>query len=122
MLTESLSAEIEQNFYSRCPPEKRPKTAHDTFHDASTSVSRADSPQVGKNEKVEEETSSTSVPDAEKAEIKSRKGAKAGRKSSKEPKQDSSLLMALHNTFFWPWWMSGLLKLASGTSRYIQPI
>ena len=40
--------------------------------------------------------------------------------ADKTKKYDSSLLKALHTTFFWSWWISGLLKFLSGLSRLLS--
>lgn len=38
--------------------------------------------------------------------------------SDKQQKYDSSLLKAIHTTFFWSWWSSGIMKLLSGRLRH----
>ena len=37
-----------------------------------------------------------------------------GGRSSRKPKYDASLTRALHYTFFWRFWIAGILKLVSG--------
>lgn len=137
LLTKSISAEIEHNFYTRCPPERRPTAFRDQPAAHSNPTSAAHVPtssngifktslneempgekesQAGE-ERFPEDTnfehgepmSPPSSSKSEKAECKSKK--------IKQPKQDSSLLMALHATFLWQVWIAGLLKLASGTDN-----
>lgn len=116
-LTSTLTTEVERNFYARCPPEKRPKS------------------------KYYESTSTTSLPD-QKADAETGKGEEAQdatldiRDSTRSwfwkwPKikssldgqnYDSSLIKALHKTFFTRWWIAGLLKLIAGALIFIYRI
>ena len=90
MLTASVSNEVENNFYSRCEPEKRPQFMKDRLGSASQSSS---------HDPIQEEV------DSEKA---TRPDTKKG------PKYDSSLFLALYKTFFTRIWFAGLLKVFSG--------
>ena len=47
-----------------------------------------------------------------KTEIK--QASRSGKKQKSNPKYDSSLVKAIHVTFFWQIWGAGLLKLLSG--------
>ncbi|TFK65936.1 hypothetical protein BDN72DRAFT_900291, partial [Pluteus cervinus] len=100
-LTSTITDNLETNFYSRCPPEKRP---HRFEH------------VVSKKEKKETETSST--PDETSL------GEKEEQRVPKQPKTkyDSSLPKALHTTFFGPIWYSGFLKLVSDTLKTTTPL
>ena len=146
LLTKSVSTELEQNFYSRCPPEKRSHAYRDEDDDQSRSGTRAPTPEevnakrprpsIADEKKGDGDTDGrlSSEPDMEKSWpnnapcVKSVKSKRKKNLKSKPPKQDSSLLMAIHTTFFWQWWISGILKLASGMSlspcvppRVLQP-
>jgi ATP-binding cassette, subfamily C (CFTR/MRP), member 1 len=115
-LTSSLATEVEENFYARCEPDKRPE-----FYGSRSSPST--SPK-------EEET----VPEL-KTPLRSDDDSEKGQKETSQPnrkswfqmkpktfktdsegnrKYDSSLLKALHRTFFVRWWTGGLLVLIAG--------
>lgn len=122
LLTKSVSAELEHNFYARCPPEKRSSAFRDHSTEHSNPATRVPTPNEGEfessqaeemTEKKNSETEGKRSTDESDLEHGKQKPPSASSKS-KQPKQDSSLLMALHTTFFWQWWISGLLKLASG--------
>ncbi|TFK67200.1 multidrug resistance-associated ABC transporter [Pluteus cervinus] len=102
-LTSTITDNLEMNFYSRCPPEKRP---HQFEH------------VISKKEKKEKEKQSSSTPDETSLEEKEEQ------KVPKQPKKkyDSSLPKALHATFFGPIWYSGLLKLTSDTLKTTTPL
>ncbi|KAI0700341.1 multidrug resistance-associated ABC transporter [Cytidiella melzeri] len=122
LLTKSLSAELERNFYNRCPPEKRPHTCiqhpEEQSNPATRKLSDADTKLSSEEPDIEKLEQVPSV-DAEKST-----NLKAGHKEKKrqQPKQDSSLIMALNTTFFWQWWISGLLKLAADTLKTTTPL
>lgn len=139
MLTESLSGELERTFYARCPNEKRPKAYRDGPDGESNPNTRVPTPQPVMessrshtiNEDQSEEKFGSESPDLEKAEHvddeklnkgpqNSNKGPQSEKKGQKQSKQDSSLLRALHVVFFWDWWISGGLKLASGEQSKLQ--
>ena len=123
-LTHPLAQRVEKAFYSRCPPESRPTFlfedseklssahAHDSLDDDVSSVSSMES---GKSqEKIEEDVEAAA--DRGACEIEKLQGqsrAKKGKESKR--KYDSSLLKALHSVFWLQFWLSGLLKLTSGT-------
>ena len=116
-LTSSLTTEVEENFYARCPPEKRPE-----FYGSRTSPSASPKEEETVSELI---TPLRSEDDSEK---------KDDQKETSQPKKswfqmkpktfktdsegnrkyDSSLLKALHRTFFVRWWTSGLLVLIAG--------
>lgn len=86
-LTQTLTEELEKNFYARCPPEKRP-------------VFTQEIPVEGHDDQ------STSRDNGGKIQSQEDK--------SKAPKYDASLVKAIHATFFWHWWGAGALKFCSG--------
>lgn len=95
---------MEQRFYARCPPEQRPRVPSQNIKD----VEDLGTPTI------------IEAPEDTKApgDIDSEKGTES-KNDVEDPKEnkkyDSSLLKALHSTFFWSWWGSGLLKLVSGS-------
>ena len=122
-LTHPLAQRVEKAFYSRCPPESRPTFlfedseklsahAHDSLDDDVSSVSSMES---GKSqEKMEEDVEAAAGGGAcEIEKLQGQSQAKKGEEST--PKYDSSLLKALHSVFWLQFWLSGLLKLTSGT-------
>lgn len=110
-LTATLTENIEHNFYSRCPPDQRPQTyrappnqlvEHEDGSDAPTTVSEenrgGDKKSYGKKGRpLFEQKSKIFKSDIDGNKI-----------------YDSSLVKALHRTFFSPWWTAGLLKLIAG--------
>ena len=123
-LTHPLAQRVEKAFYSRCPPESRPTFlfedseklssahAHDSLDDDVSSVSSMES---GKSqEKMEEDVEAAAGGGASEIEkLQGQSQAKKGKESKR--KYDSSLLKALHSVFWLQFWLSGLLKLTSGT-------
>ena len=93
MLTASVSCEVENNFYSRCEPEKRPPFIQERFESASRSLSHA---LIQKEKDIDSERAAPR-PDTKKS-----------------PKYDSSLFIALYKTFTTRIWLAGFLKVFSG--------
>ena len=91
MLTASVSTEVENNFYSRCEPEKRPPSIRERLEIASRSSSHTG---------IQDED------DSEKATPRP--------ETKKRAKYDSSLFLALYNTLLTRIWIGGLLKVFSG--------
>ena len=91
MLTASVSHEVENNFYSRCEPERRPRFIQDRLESASRS-----SPHTFTQEEIDSERGTS------RADTK------------KSPKYDSSLFIALYKTFATRIWFAGFLKIFSG--------
>ena len=118
--TDSLTEEIERNFYTRCPPEQRPKEFRSQGledirhpipqpkqHRGSGTNTLADDDVVDEKPRLStEKTVDEAVPPTENASTESKR------------KYDSSLAKALHKTFFWHWWISGALKLFAGMSLW----
>lgn len=93
-LTGSVTDSLETNFYSRCPPEKRPESLRDSL-------------------KAPEDADASSLSEKEGPEVI---GTTAVEDSKSSP-YDSSLIKALHTTFFYSWWTAGVLQLLSGKSK-----
>lgn len=100
-LTSTITDDLESNFYSRCPPESRPRHLREHFPDSAevspspTEIELEDSPSKYNKEKG-----------------KKLPAESEGNPST--PKYDSSFPKALHKTFFNRIWAAGFLKLASG--------
>jgi ATP-binding cassette, subfamily C (CFTR/MRP), member 1 len=118
-LTSTLATEIEENFYARCPPELRPDLRHSQSSGPSVSAKKEEtrsesvtpSTSVEDKEKREDELSDTTTKWWSWFQMKPKifKTDSAGNK-----KYDSSLLKALHRTFFVRWWTGGILLLLAG--------
>ncbi|KAJ7714243.1 multidrug resistance-associated ABC transporter [Mycena maculata] len=93
-LTNAMAQKLQDSFYARCPPEKRPLYMQDSGSSSEPSVSDA-----------KQETKF----DDPKA------------KKHKSP-YDSSLGKALHGTFFTPFWTAGVLLLIAETLRMTTPL
>ena len=89
LLTSNLASNFEANFYSRCPPEKRPKSFNPSSPD---------------DEMLDIDVRETDPESLEKATPS----------SDESTKYDSSVLKALHRTFFSQWWWTGVLLLFGG--------
>ncbi|KAJ6528504.1 multidrug resistance-associated ABC transporter [Mycena capillaripes] len=93
-LTNAMAQKLQDNFYARCPPEKRPLYMQDSGSSSEPSVSgtkqetKFDDPKANKQ---------------------------------KSP-HDSSLGKALHGTFFTPFWTAGILLLIAETMRTTTPL
>jgi hypothetical protein len=119
-LSSTLSTKLEQNFYSRCPPENRPRNGPKSSpcppskdEGLRKCTTPSNSPPVAENEKKQDGT--TKVSQTTKSFL--RDGMKASDLDDDDEsknKYDSSLLRALHKTFFVPWWTAGILVFISG--------
>lgn len=89
--TSSIANELEGNFFRRCPPEKRP-----SFLQSSNQNPMSPTPTEAA---------------AKDADLE---GVRYEEQGKKKQAYDSSLMKALHQTFFYRWWFAGLLKLLSG--------
>jgi ATP-binding cassette, subfamily C (CFTR/MRP), member 1 len=120
LLTESITAEIERNFYARCSPDKRPIAINDDAGEQSTEF---------KDVKVAPETASNDFSESNKGKdnkeadvttTEQQTNTLPGGDQSTDAQQagtqakNPSLLAALYIAFRWQWLVSGLLKLASG--------
>ncbi|KAF8217563.1 multidrug resistance-associated ABC transporter [Mycena galopus ATCC 62051] len=93
-LTNAMAQKLQDNFYARCPPEKRPLYMQDSGSSSETSVSDAKQETKLNNPKA---------------------------KKQKSP-YDSSLGKALHRTFSIPFWTAGVLLLLAETLRTTTPL
>jgi len=109
-----LSTKLEDNFYSRCPHEKRPRNRSKY----SSVLNKDDGPAVLSPPIVDQ--------DEQKSQMKTtwfhdRLNAPKTDSSYNE-KYDSSLLKALHKTFFMTWWTAGILVLIADTLQTTTPL
>ncbi|KAF9042985.1 multidrug resistance-associated ABC transporter [Panaeolus papilionaceus] len=107
-LTDSITRNVEQNFYTRCPPEKRPRYMRQDNDDTPVISPTSSLDEKGKDK--DEPTEATS--DASK----NQKG-----KKTKSP-YDESLFKAIHRTFFTRIWIAGVLKLFADTLKTTTPL
>ncbi|KII85509.1 hypothetical protein PLICRDRAFT_145262 [Plicaturopsis crispa FD-325 SS-3] len=91
-LTNTLTLDVERNFYKRCDPAVRPLALRD---------------EDGKKEASEDGTGDEKQP---------------ADKGKPTPKYDASLLKALHRTFIVRWWVAGALKLCADTLNTTTPL
>ncbi|KAG6916302.1 hypothetical protein DXG01_007459 [Tephrocybe rancida] len=89
-LTSAISDALEDNFFSRCEPEKRPRSMQ---------------PELTPSQSKEEFDEKLEAPTAQPAD------------KPKKSKYDSSLFYALHTTFFVRIWVAGFLKLGSDEQK-----
>ena len=100
--TNTITADVERNLYSRCPSNKRPAFMH---HLRSDTLSDSD---LGKAESLISRLSG----------FGEGKGDKSGNvEPEKTAKYDESLFKALHHTFFERIWVSALLLVISGKRK-----
>ena len=100
--TDTITAEVERNFYSRCPPNKRPAHMHCLRSDTPLSNSQ---PELGKTESLSAITEGKGDKPENVESSKTEQTAK---------KYDESLFKALHRTFFKRIWASAVLLVISG--------
>ena len=118
--TETLCKEIEDNFYTRCPPEKRPVHYHNHDTAATDSAdfgSRSPSGTFKGDEEIDEKVISpkpSKFADVESSLENKNTGSATQQSATAGVIYDSSLVKALHKTFFWRFWIAGILKLLSG--------
>ncbi|KAG6856148.1 hypothetical protein H0H87_007053 [Tephrocybe sp. NHM501043] len=107
-LAENITNDLELAYYSRCPPEDRPKSFRDT--------------------KVDSDASKAGVHDFksdEKAPVKAESDpeqATSGITTMKDPVYDSSVFKALHAAFFKRIWIAGALHLCSDVLKTTTPL
>ena len=103
--TDTITADVERNFYSRCPSNKRPAFMNRLPSDTPLSDSK---PELGKTESL--------------TAISEEKGDKPGNVEPSKTEQttkkyDESLFKALHHTFFKRIWASAFLLVISGKRK-----
>ncbi|KAL6300347.1 multidrug resistance-associated ABC transporter [Sparassis latifolia] len=133
-LTGSLGDEVERNFYARCAPEQRPIFLRDAL--AASEVERTDSRSDNvsstasrtQDNTIEDEKNISEEkvdPDEKVLEVEQGQSGKDRAKPTEEDKSkkyDGSLLRALHYTFFWRWWIGGILTLLASTLQTTTPL
>ncbi|KAI0360724.1 multidrug resistance-associated ABC transporter [Trametes cingulata] len=123
-LTGNITEQLERAFYIRCPPEERPSFVWEKDE----GLSRDD--HDGNNVSRQTSNSTKQIPlektDPEKADSSTATDSPSKvpnqPKGKKQPKQDSSLLFALHSVFWKQWWTAGVLKLFSDTLNTTTPL
>lgn len=140
-LTNTLTTAVEANFFGALPPSKQPP--HLRKSRELTKAGLAGSSSVSsdhamlkdpKNEKDVEKTDGSDSKDSSSREPelgyedekKTRSWFKRApqdklpetKKAVNPDKIDHSLIKALNTTFFWRWWLAGILKLIGGTSSF----
>jgi ATP-binding cassette, subfamily C (CFTR/MRP), member 1 len=113
-LTSTLSTELENIFYLRCPPEKRPEYYRSQYSPSVSPKEEEPTSSPGNKENTEGEKT-TSYKWYSSWFHKKPKVFKADNE-----KYDSSLLKALHRTFFVRWWTAGILVLIAGMIPSLQ--
>lgn len=119
--TSSLSEEVEKNFYKRCAPDQRPVGLHPPSNDSGLEATPRSSSNIAKeDEDIDEKTQSPDLGKETEDTVEDGAPAKSSqdKDSGRKPKYDASLWRALHTTFFWKFWIGGLLKLFSGTYTF----
>jgi hypothetical protein len=91
-----ITDEVEASFFKQCSPEQRSQLLRSKGQDTPSLVGSMD-----------EDLEKGSQSDGRKPR---------GQRETKNPKYDLTLAKALHQTFFYRWWLAGLLKLGSGES------
>ncbi|KLO19493.1 multidrug resistance-associated ABC transporter [Schizopora paradoxa] len=110
----NLTDRIERAFYSRVPPEKRPRGfSFGVEENAAPSAGRGSDPQG------EKDTEAQTNVEEKAGELYE---GKRGRKNRRTKKYDSSLLQAIHSAFFWRWWGAGLMLLLADTLKTTTPL
>ena len=112
-LTATLSKKLEDNFYSRCPPEKRPEVHRPPVSPSASPKEEAESKSITPSPTVEgkEKPGGKETPQTKKWSWLQLKPKIFKTDSAGNVKYDSSLLKALHRTFFIRWWTAGLIDL-----------
>lgn len=109
---EVVTDRLESNFYVRCPPERRPARLRlrlsnndkDTAGAIGTSDATGDDDNDEKGLGALEAGAASPDPDNKRNNKKTK------------PQYDSSLPLALQRTFFFPFWLSGILYAIGGMS------
>ncbi|CCM00202.1 uncharacterized protein FIBRA_02230 [Fibroporia radiculosa] len=120
-LASQLSDKVERNFFERCPPEQRPAFMQPRHNDDCTTSRESPSDiemSAGEEAKLPQYESGPNYD--QWARWIPGYGLKTNR--SGEIKYDSSLLYALHTTFFWKWWAAGILTLIANTLNTCTPL
>ncbi|GLB40936.1 putative ABC transporter transmembrane region [Lyophyllum shimeji] len=111
-LTAHLTNDVELKFYSRCPPDKRPRSIQGKILDLDRSPLSLD--VMNTDEEV--------VVDAEKPVPETPRRRFGSTPAEPRPSYDSSLFKALHAAFFNRLWIAGVLLLFSDTLKTTTPL
>lgn len=118
-LTSTITDDLTTRFYNRCPPEKRPRFMREGIKEEG--VIGEDTDEKAADEKTDE----TKI-DLEDLTTNEKKGhiwfRRSKKPARKKPKYDGSLFKAIHQTFFYQIWFSGILKLISDTLKTTTPL
>ncbi|KDQ52618.1 hypothetical protein JAAARDRAFT_40221 [Jaapia argillacea MUCL 33604] len=125
-LTANIAEVVQRNFYARCPPEKRPHAFREPESQTSSPpLSSSDEDpekQVGGEDPEKQLGDDSTLPSPQANESGSNKRDSSRKSNKGEPKYDSSLVKALHTTFFWRWWAGGIMNLIADTLRTTTPL
>lgn len=125
-LAATTTDDIERRFYARCSPEKRPRHLQGDLASNEDTLYVDDEVSVERKSDIIASSSSSAVAAAEDVQPAkaSRRGFKrflSFRKTKnnkpRKPKYDESLYRAIYRVFLTKIWVSGILKLLSGTSH-----
>ncbi|KAF7982734.1 hypothetical protein HWV62_26606 [Athelia sp. TMB] len=117
-LTASLSTEVERNFYARCPPEKRPAQ----YHTQTTAADSSSSSDTHVDDEKAAEGAHAESSTQKKRSRFDRKPKTFEKDEDGKTKYDSSLMKAVHRTFFVQWWTAGLLLFIGNTLQTTSPL
>ncbi|KAL5489922.1 hypothetical protein ACEPAI_4754 [Sanghuangporus weigelae] len=136
--TEALTNLVEEHFYKRLPPEKRPSYMRRDSCEKQVNVSRECGPGDEKEEREKPEDLEATPPDSitnvesvdeKRPKFSFLKYKKVRQSTSKDaekkdpPKYSKRpLLSAVHVAFFWRWWSAGFLKLGADTLKTTSPL
>ena len=101
---DTITVNVERNFYSRCSPDKRPAFLRTLHSDTPLNDSNID-----KTESINVVSEEEKPGNVEPSKPKKTTGTEKSRE-----KHDESLFKALHHTFFKRIWFSAILLVVSG--------
>ena len=115
---EVVTDRLESNFYARCPPERRPVPLRhlDNEKDTAGAIDAGNAPADDNDEKdLKALEAGAASPDPENENENT-----SNIKGKEKPHYDSSLPLAIQRTFFFPFWLSGILYATGGTSTLFR--
>lgn len=114
---EVVTDRLESNFYTRCPPERRPVSLRlpENNKDTDTIDTSDATAGDGNDEKgLGELEAGAASPDPENKNASNINTSRQKGKGKKELQYDSSLPFAIQKTFFFHFWLSGCLYAIGG--------
>ncbi|KAG8867962.1 hypothetical protein FRC20_004408, partial [Serendipita sp. 405] len=118
-----LGPRLERNFYSRCPPEKRPRVFREQYEEGFTEQITVDEKQLGKEKPAREDSIVDSAADPEKGNPTTEKPDEESEEAKKRKKQfDESLIYALEKTFRRRFWMGGIVQFIGDALSTTSPL